>query len=87
MIKAPPLTDSETGLLLWLAEADYSQYGECHGPDLDNLIKFGLAQVHGKGEYDSGFITAGVDSDSIMYRAVSLTETGRLEAAKQGEIG
>lgn len=70
------LSDSETDLLRWLGTENFSQYGECYGKDLDGLIAKGLAEVHGPGEHQGGFIAKGT---GMMYRAVSLTEAGRAE--------
>lgn len=74
------LTPTEKFLLIWLSKEDFSQYGECHGTALDSLVAKGLAQIH---DEESGinnhFIAKGRD---IMYRAVSLTESG-WEARKQ----
>ena len=70
--ETPILSDKERDLLQWLGREDFSQYGECHGPDLTSLILMGLAQVHGPGEHQV-FIARGT---SMMYRAVSLTEKG-----------
>ena len=68
------LTETQTFLLKWLGESDVSQYGECHGKDLDALIADGLAQVHGpESGLTSGFIARGTEQ---MYRAVSLTDKG-----------
>lgn len=75
---AASLTESQRRLLKWLSEEDYSQYGECHGSDLDALVAAGLAQVHGPGEHQR-FIANG---PGLMYRAVSLTEAG-IKASKQ----
>lgn len=71
------MTDDQ--LLVWLAESDFSQYGECHGRNLDSLIAKGFVKIHEGRECQSGFIAQG---DSLMYRAVSLTETGIAAAAK-----
>lgn len=64
---------SERFLLEWLSREDFSQYGECHGQDLDALVSKGLAQIHAPGEHQV-FIANG---QSLMYRAVSLTDAGR----------
>lgn len=72
------MTANERDLLLWLAKEDFSQYGECHGPELDLLITRGFAQIHGPGEHQC-FIAKGT---SLMFRAVSLTEAGIIEAQK-----
>jgi hypothetical protein len=80
-----PLEPAELDLLQWLSGEDFSQYGECHGAALDRLVELGLAQVHGPGEHQSGFVAHGTGS---MYRAVSLTEAGwqvvRENAARTG---
>jgi len=81
------LTPSEKNLLLWLNGEDYSQYGECHGADLDSLITQGLAQIHGPGEYQSGFIAQDHTGEKGMkYRAVSLTKLG-VQLVRQIEEG
>jgi hypothetical protein len=68
------LTPSEHGLLQWLAQEDTSQYGECHGPDLDSLIAKGLAELCGEEtEMVNTFIAKG---RGISYRAVKLTDAG-----------
>lgn len=67
------LTDKQAHLLVWLGMEDFSQYGECYGPDLDALVSLGLAQLHPSGEHQSRFIAKG---QSKMYWAVSLTEYG-----------
>lgn len=59
-------------LLKWLGEEDFTQYGECHGKSLDELVADGLAQIHANGEHQY-FIAKG---NGDMYRAVSLTEAG-----------
>ena len=41
------LTDSQKGVLRWLAKEDHSAFGECHGPDLDALVLNGLVEIHG----------------------------------------
>jgi hypothetical protein len=70
------LTAQERFMLRWLSTDDFSQYGECHGKVLDHLIELGLAQVHGEdSEHSNNFIAKG---DGIMFRAVSLTEQGRI---------
>lgn len=70
------LKPDERFLLIWLGEADLSQYGECFGPALDRLIELELAQVHNEvSGFDSGFIARGSGLD-FDYRAVSLTEKG-----------
>jgi hypothetical protein len=74
------LTAAERMLLTWLSAADFSQYGECHGPALDKLIECGLAQVHGPGEHQGSFIARDPDGTrGMLFRAVSLTEAGRSE--------
>jgi hypothetical protein len=79
------LSESERDLLKWLSKEDYSQYGECYGKDLDKLIIYGLAQVHGPGENQSFIAKEPLDRDgkpilseqkAIFYRAVSLTKKG-----------
>lgn len=72
------LTSGQQFLLRWLSQEDFSQYGECHGNDLDALVAAGLAQLHGGGEHQSGFIAKG---SGDMYRAVSLTDAGRAAVA------
>lgn len=68
----------EFDLLEWLAEEDFSQYGECHGRALDSLVAKGIAQVHGPGEHQHGFIAKDpAGAKGMMYRAVSLTDAGR----------
>lgn len=71
------LTPNERLLLNWLSKEDFSQYGECHGIELDRLIECGLAQVHGPGNHQSLIAS---DLDDIMFRAVSLTELGLARA-------
>ena len=74
------MTADERDLLEWLNEADYSQYGECHGASLNALIEAGLAQVHGPGEHQH-FIASDPDgTKGLMFRAVSLTDAGLREA-------
>jgi hypothetical protein len=68
------VTASELSLMEWLGRDDFGQYGECHGKDLDALIAKGFAQIHEPRIGQSGFIAKG---DSLMYRAVSLTDEGR----------
>jgi len=81
------LTKSEKDLLLWLNREDYSQYGECFGKDLDSLLRQGLAQVHGPGEHQSGFIAQDpLGSKGQMYLAVSLTKLG-VQVVRQIEEG
>jgi hypothetical protein len=67
------LSAGERDLLNWLSREDFSQYGECRGPVLDALVRKGLAQIHGAGDHQGGFIAKG---GGDMYRAVSLTEAG-----------
>ena len=73
------LNADERDLLLWLAEEDFSQFGECHGRALDVLIEKGLAQVHEDRDHQdrAGFIARG---EGPMFRAVSLTARGIAEA-------
>jgi hypothetical protein len=73
------VTKSERDLLEWLSQEDFSQYGECHGKDLDRLIELGLAKVHDDGSHQGGFIAKGhgITKGSKMYCAVSLTDAGR----------
>lgn len=68
------LSGAERELLKWLAQEDFSQYGECYGNTLDAVIAKGLAQLHHGREFQSGFIAKG---NSKMYQAVSLTAAGR----------
>jgi len=74
------MTSNERFLLQWLSQED-GQYGECYGPSLDALVRYGFAKI---GDEESGtdnnFIAKG---RSIMYRAVSITDAGR--AALQSE--
>lgn len=72
------MTGDEIFLLKWLGQEDFSQYGECHGKTLDALIAQGLAQVHSASDHQGSFIAKG---DGRMYRAVSLTEAGRIAIA------
>ncbi len=72
----PDLTDAQRDLLIWLGKTEYSQYGECHGKDLDHLIETGLVQVHGDGGALGAFVAKG---SGDMYNSVSLTEAGRAE--------
>ncbi len=67
------LNEHERDLLLWLSEEEFSQYGECHGKDLDALIAKGLAQHHPDTGFDNSFIAKG---KGIMFDKVSLTEAG-----------
>lgn len=72
------MTQSQRDLLDWLSREEFSQYGECHGKDLDALIEAGLAQLHGpETELDNTFIAKG---RGIMFRAVSLTAAGLAKA-------
>lgn len=71
-------TAGERDLLIWLGAEDFSQYGECHGRELDSLVAAGLAQVHGPGEHQN-FIATG---NGLMFRAVSLTDAGRAALQK-----
>lgn len=74
------LNDSERELLVWLGEAAFSPYGECHGPALDALIAKGLAELVSDEEVRSKapgcFIAKG---EGLMYRAVRLTSSGRAQ--------
>lgn len=70
------LMPSEEVLLRWLSKEDFSQYGECHGSDLDSLIAKGLAQIHGPGEHQRFIANDPEGTKGLMYRAVSLTEVG-----------
>ncbi len=82
---ADDLSEGARDLLKWLSEEDFSQYGECYGKNLDELVEHGFAQIHAPGEHQSGFIAQdnqGKRGD--MYRAVSLTDAGRLIC--QGQI-
>lgn len=73
------LSERELRLLKWLSLEEYSQYGECYGPDLDSLVKKGLVQIHESGEHQSRFIAKG---NTKMYWAVSLTDEGRAIAVE-----
>lgn len=75
---------SETDLLIWLAAADFSQYGECHGPTLDALVAKGLAQIHEGRESQAGFIAQG---DGPMFKAVSITDKGRAVLSRSRGVG
>ena len=76
---AVTLTADERDLLEWLSREDESQYGECHGPELDSLVAKGLAQV---GDERSGLVNSFIAKGrGIMFRAVTLTEAGRAIAA------
>jgi len=68
------ITQSERFVLEWLGRTEFSQYGECGGAALDSLVAKSLAQIHGPGEHQSGFIARG---EGLDYRAVSLTPAGR----------
>lgn len=68
------MTEEQRKLLEWLAEEKYSQFGECHGRNLDYLVSNGYAVVHDEGEHQDGFAAQGA---GMMYRAVSVTEAGR----------
>jgi len=69
------VTIAERGLLQWLGESDMSQYGECHGANLDSLIAHGLAELMGEETgTDNDFIAKG---RGLMYRGVRLTDAGR----------
>lgn len=68
------LNVNERQLLQWLSEED-GQYGECYGGTLDSLIANGFAVVGGEETgLNNSFIAKGRD---IMYRAVSITDSGR----------
>jgi hypothetical protein len=73
------LSPSERDLLLWLAQDDFSQYGECHGRDLDKLIAMGLARHHPNTGFDNPFIAKG---SGKMFDKVSLTEAGVARAVE-----
>jgi hypothetical protein len=80
------LTPEEKFLLVWLGEDEFSQYGECNGANLDSLVAKGLAQIHGPGEHQHFIANDHEGTKGMMYRAVSLTETGRMyRAAIKGE--
>lgn len=70
------INPSQLALLDWLSAEDFSQYGECHGRDLDALIAAGLAQVHAPGEHQNFIANDPAGTKGMMYRAVSLTEAG-----------
>lgn len=73
------MTSEEKYILEWLGRED-GQYGECYGKSLDNLIEMGFAAIGGEDTgINNGFIAKGYD---IMYRTVSITETG-LSALKE----
>lgn len=71
------LTQSQAFLVDWLSKEDWSAYGECRGPDLDYLVKLGLATCEAIPPHDR--------------TGVGLTETGRrahvaaMMAAKLGK--
>lgn len=78
------LTSQDRLLLEWL-QRDDGQYGECHGRTLDGLVERGLAVVQGaQSGVNNGFIAKGTD---IMYRAVSITDAGRLALSSQDGKG
>lgn len=85
MTDAPALTAQERDLLDWLSKEDFSQYGECHGKALDKLIALALAKVHGPGEHQHFIANDFAGTKGMMYRAVSLTETGRALAREQAK--
>lgn len=64
-------------LLQWLSKEDFSQYGECQGAALDELVAAGLAIIHPLRENQSSFIAKGA---TLEYCAVSLTDAGRAKA-------
>lgn len=69
---------NDRDLLEWLAQSNYSQYGECYGASLDRLIGQGLARIHEPGEHQGSFIAQdNAGKRGIMYCAVSLTDKGR----------
>jgi hypothetical protein len=76
------LSNEEFDLLQWLGEAEFSQYGECHGKSLDSLIGKGLAQLHAPGEHQNFIANDWAGTRGIMYRAVSLTDAGRAKLAE-----
>ncbi len=61
------LTQAERFLLEWLGKEESSAYGECHGADLNELFRRGLA-----------IVTPAMVGRDPHYRRVSLTEAGRL---------
>jgi hypothetical protein len=74
----PALPKAELDLLDWLGRGDYSQYGECFGDKLNHLLALGLAQIHGPGEHQGGFIAQDhTGTRGLKYRAVSVTDAGR----------
>lgn len=58
------LTESQLFVLRWLAEKEFSSYGECRGSDLDVLVTMGFARV------------GGADTRGDDYRLVSVTVAG-----------
>lgn len=69
----PDITSSQQRLLEWLAKEDSSALGECHGADLDELVKRGLAEIK--------------DPERGDFARVSLTSMGqRLAAATPAEV-
>jgi hypothetical protein len=79
------LTKGELDLLQWLGESEYSQYGECHGKDLDSLVAKGLAQIHPPGEHQIFIANDFAGTKGVMYQAVSLTEDGRKLLSADGD--
>jgi hypothetical protein len=75
------LTASQKYLLVWLSKEDFSQYGECHGKDLDELVAKGLAQIHAPGEHQNFIANDHAGTMGMLYRAVSLTEAGHAARA------
>lgn len=69
------LADGERDLLEWLLPEN-GQYGECHGKTLDAVIAKGFAEILSGREHQTPFIAKG---DSLMYRAVAITDAGRAE--------
>lgn len=76
------LKKAERDLLLWLAESEFSQYGECYGTALTSLMMRGLAKVRFERQAQEGFIVQG---EGLMYRAVALTDDGRALARRLKE--
>jgi len=74
------LTVEQWSLLRWLSAEEYSQYGECHGANLDVLLERGLAKVVEDPAAQAGFIAQG---RSKMFQAVTLTDAG-LKLLKEG---
>lgn len=70
------LERNEVFLLLWLAQEDFSQYGECYGAALDRLFALGLAVLHGPGEHQNFIASDHAGTKGIMFQAVSLTDAG-----------